>query len=71
MGDKKWWQSKTIWAGLIAILIAVYSTVSQQLAANCVNGTLCYNLPPIPEWVFGILAAFGIYGRAQANTTIK
>lgn len=60
MDNKKWWQSKTVWAGVVAVILAAYGTAAAQ-----------FGLPPIPEWVFGILGALGVYGRATANTTIK
>lgn len=72
MDSKKWWQSKTILAGIVTILIVVYGAVSESLAGQCgVEGSFCVNLPAIPEWVFGVLATFGIYGRAKATTVIK
>jgi hypothetical protein len=60
MDNKKWWQSKTVWAGVVAVILAAYGTAASQ-----------FGLPPIPEWVFGILGALGIYGRTTASTTIK
>jgi uncharacterized membrane protein len=62
MESKPWYQSKTIWAGVIGLLIVVY---------NAVEANLGIKLPTIPEYVFGILAAFGIYGRVGATTSIK
>lgn len=61
---KKWWESKTMWSAIIAVVIAFYNT----WLANQTNFGV--NLPPIPEYVYGILGALGIYGRATANTTI-
>lgn len=72
MESKKWWKSKTILAGIVTILIVVYGAVSQALADQCgIEGSFCLNLPAIPDWVFGILATFGIYGRTKATTVIK
>jgi hypothetical protein len=53
---KKWFQSKTVWAGIVAVIIAAYNSASSQ-----------FGLPAIPEYVYGILGALGIYGRATAN----
>lgn len=58
--SKKWYTSKTIWAGIVAILIAAYNT-----------GSSSFGWPPVPDWVFTLLGAIGIYGRKTAETTIK
>ena len=60
MDSKKWFLSKTIWTGIVAVVLAGYSTASAQ-----------FGLPAVPEWVFAILGAFGIYSRAAAKTVIK
>jgi hypothetical protein len=44
----------------VAVVLAAYSTASAQ-----------FGLPPIPEWVFGILGALGVYTRTVATTSIK
>lgn len=56
---KKWWQSKTIWSGVVTVLLAGYAAASAQ-----------FKLPPVPDWIFAILGAIGIYSRATANTKI-
>lgn len=59
MGTKPWYQSKTIWATFVTALIGVY---------NAVGGVK--GLPPIPDWVFTLLGAIGLYSRATADTKI-
>ncbi len=76
MVNKKWYNSKTIWAGIITIVVGVYNALAANLSAGCVGpivpeDAICYNLPAIPDWIFGILGAFGIYGRTTAKTEIK
>lgn len=56
---KPWYQSKTIWAGVIAALVGVYNSVAAVKA-----------LPAIPDWVFSLLGAIGIYSRVTADTKI-
>lgn len=56
MENKPWWKSKTIWAGVVAVLIAAYNSASDQ-----------FSLPKIPDFIYGILGALGIYGRATAS----
>jgi hypothetical protein len=60
METKAWYKSKTIWAGIVAVLIAGYNTASAS-----------FGLPAIPEFVFALLGAFGVYTRTTANTVIK
>lgn len=64
--SKNWYQSKTIWTGVVTILIAVYQVVVPLLASSF--GIV---LPAIPEWLFVILGALGIYARKTATTVIK
>lgn len=73
MDSKKWWQSKAIWAGLVAILVAVYNATLVALAAGCETDPIgiCVILPAIPEWVYAILGALGVYGRAKASSKIS
>jgi len=56
---KKWWESKNVWTGIVTVLIAAYSTAAGQ-----------FGLPVIPEYVFAILGAFGIYTRVTATAKI-
>lgn len=59
IGVKSWWQSKTIWSGIIAVLLAAYGTAAVQ-----------FGLPQVPEFVYALLGALGIYGRAVATKEI-
>ena len=60
METKRWYSSKTVWAGIVAILLAAYNAASSQ-----------FGLPIIPEYVYTLLAAFGIYSRVSATKVIK
>ena len=72
MNSKKWYASKTIWAGIVTVLIVVYNSVDVALASQCgVEGSFCFNIPAIPEFVYGLLGALGIYSRSVAKTEIK
>jgi uncharacterized sodium:solute symporter family permease YidK len=59
MDTKPWYKSKTILSAIVAALIGLYNTFV------AVKG-----LPVIPDWVFTILAAVGVYSRATADTKI-
>lgn len=56
---KKWYLSKNIWTGIVVGLLGIYGTLSPQ-----------FGWPPVPEWIFALLAGLGIYTRATATTTI-
>ena len=60
MESKKWWASKTVWASVVTALIAAYNVLAPT-----------FGWPSIPEFVYGVLAALGIYSRVTATTTIK
>ena len=65
---KKWYLSKTVWAGIVTFIIGVY-----YLAIPCF-ALFGVNLPPIPQEVLGALALLGIgvvHGRTTATTTIE
>ena len=59
MPNKPWYQSKTIWAGIVTAIIGLYNTLAPLKA-----------LPKIPEEVYALLGALGIYSRATSTTTI-
>lgn len=65
MDTKKWYQSKTVWAGVVAVLVSLYNAVGSNLAP-----ALGHALPAIPDWIFTLLGALGIYGRVTADTKI-
>lgn len=61
MGDtKKWYQSKGVWAGVVAVLVGAYGTAATQ-----------FNLPAIPDWIYSLLGALGVYGRVTATKEIS
>ena len=56
---KPWYQSKTLWMGVASVAVAAYNAVAQN-----------FGTPAIPEWIFAILGAVGVYGRSTATTTL-
>jgi hypothetical protein len=56
---KKWYQSKNIWNSVVTGLVGLYLALAPQ-----------FGWPAIPEWIFTILAAIGIYTRVTADKTI-
>lgn len=65
METKKWYESKTIWASIIAIIVGCYNVFLSE------GGALGIHLPKIPDAIFPVLGFFGVWGRATANTTIN
>ena len=61
MGTKPWYQSKGMWAGVIGLGVVIWNAVPTFLPVH---------LPPIPEWILGVLASIGLYGRATATAKI-
>lgn len=57
---KPWYKSKAVLSGVVAIGIAAYN-----------QAIVYFNVPPVPDYVYAILGALGIYGRVTASTTIK
>lgn len=65
MPTKPWYQSKSIWSGIIAALIGIYNVV-----ATTALPAFGHTAPALPDWIFTILGAIGVYGRATADTKI-
>lgn len=63
---KKWYQSKGVISGIVAVLLGSYEVVRLNLAPQ-----LGWPLPEIPPVLFTVLGALGIYSRATANKIIK
>jgi hypothetical protein len=66
MDSKKWYQSKGVLTGIVTVIIGLYTSVDVTLAPQ-----LGFDLPSIPEWIFVLLGAIGVYSRTVANTTIE
>jgi hypothetical protein len=56
---KPWWQSKTVWAGVATVILVAYTEAG-----------VFFGLPPVPEFVYGILGVLGIYGRVTAKAEV-
>lgn len=54
--SKKWYLSKGVWTGVVTGLLGIYLSIP--------------NLPAVPEWVFALLGALGVYSRVTAETKI-
>jgi len=61
---KKWYQSKAVWGGIVAVISVTLNAVLQQFGPNPA-------LQLILNVVTGIAGAFGIYGRVKADTKIE
>ena len=54
MNKKKWYESKAVWAAIIAGIIGVLQAFGV----------------PIPDQVYAIIGALGLYGLRKAKTNI-
>ncbi len=63
--SKAWYQSKTIIAGALGVILAAYLFVQANFIPSL-------PVPPagIVDTIVGILAALGIFGRVTATQTI-
>lgn len=57
-----WYKSKGIWTGIVVTILGIYTTVQ----TNFPN----VHIPAIPEWLFALLGAMGIYTRAVATNRV-
>jgi hypothetical protein len=62
---KPWYVSKTVWSGILTVLIGAYDLIGANLAP-----TFGWTLPQVPAWIFTVLGALGIYGRVSAEKKI-
>ena len=63
---KKWYKSKTMWAGVVGVIVVAYNAAIPQF----LNTEGVQFLPAIPEFIYGILSAFGLYARKVATAKI-
>ena len=57
---KKWYLSKGVWTGVVTGLLGIYAALQPVT-----------HLPVVPEWLFALLGAMGIYTRVTATKTIE
>ena len=66
-GEKAWYQSKTVWGGLVAAGAAVAGAFGIDLGAEA-QGQIVQNVTALAGAVGGIVA---VIGRVTAKDTIK
>ncbi len=59
MPTKSWYLSKGVWTGVVTASMGLYLALAPQ-----------FNLPHVPDWIFTLLGAAGVYTRATATTTL-
>lgn len=59
MDSKPWYKSKGIWTGIVAGLVGGYNGLAPS-----------FQWPPIPDFVFVLFGAMGVYTRATADKAI-
>lgn len=63
MDNKKWYTSKTIWAGIITAVVGAAQAICLQFGFDLLAN-------PIAGVILTLLGALGVYGRATATTTL-
>ena len=66
MDEKKWWQSKTMWAGIVALIVGILSTAG----AVDLSGEADVIVEKIMDIVTGIAGFIAIYCRVTAKSKI-
>lgn len=64
-GTKPWWQSKTMWAGLVGLLFNTYAALAVIFPDA--------HFPAVPAWVITIIDALlggGVMAFRKAATTV-
>lgn len=64
MDTKKWYTSKTVWAGIITAVVSAAQTICLQFGFDLLSN-------PIASTILGILGVIGVYGRVTADTKLK
>lgn len=68
-GTKKWWQSQTIWAGIIALARGIYQVA--QVTLPMFTSVTLPPIPPVADSILGtVLGGAVIHGRYTADTKI-
>ena len=65
-GTKKWWESKTLWGSIIAILAAVVQIFGYQITPE-MQQQLLSQITAVTAGIGGLIA---MYGRLKASKKI-
>jgi len=65
--SKKWWESKTVWGGIIAVLSAIAGAFGYTVSPD-MQAELATNITAIGGAVGGVLA---VYGRVKATKSVE
>lgn len=71
METKKWWQSRAVWGGIIAVISGVIGVFGKQIPAETQEflSEQAVNIATAIGTVFGGVLA--VYGRIRADKLIK
>jgi protein-S-isoprenylcysteine O-methyltransferase Ste14 len=62
--NKRWWESKTVWANIVIVVVATITTIDVQFGTGLMQS-------PTVQAILAVLGVIGIYGRVTAHTEIK
>lgn len=70
MDEKKWYQSKTVWASLIVVVVSLLSMLGRKEEAIVVSE----QAEGIADWIIqlvtAVAGAIAFYGRITAKTKV-
>lgn len=70
MDTKNWWESKTIWSGIVVALRGIYQVL--QFALPLFTPIHLPPIPPIADSIAGmVLGGAVVHGRYTADTTLQ
>lgn len=58
--SKKWYQSKTVWAAIVGVILGAVQPISSAFGHPIV----------VPSWVLEVLGGMGLYGLRTGSTPI-
>ena len=59
MDTKAFWKSTGFWGTILTVALTVYNGLKGQ-----------FGWPDVPEWLYGVFGAVGLYGRATATAPL-
>jgi uncharacterized membrane protein (DUF441 family) len=65
--SKKWWESKTVWGGIIALIAGIAGAFGTQVGIEDQEAAASV----MTALASAIGGAIAVYGRMKADTTIK
>jgi len=69
--SKKWWESKTIWAGVVALVCGILRITGVDIDPDSESFIVDNIMKSVDGIIIVISALYAIYGRIKAELPIK